>query len=101
MLPRSRGNLCVAAAASSTALEMRRIRELGAPRAAVMSDQPTLERTYWLTRFVILRLLGVVYLVAFLVLVRQALPLIGHDGLLPADAYVARLAEHFGSRNAA
>jgi lipase maturation factor len=57
--------------------------------------------SYWLTRFLILRLLGVVYLVAFLILVRQGLPLVGHDGLLPADAYLERLAEHFGSRGAA
>jgi hypothetical protein len=58
-------------------------------------------RSYWLTRFVILRLLGVVYVVAFLVAARQALPLFGHDGLLPADRYLGRLAEHFGSRGAA
>jgi hypothetical protein len=57
--------------------------------------------SYWLTRFLILRLLGVVYLVGFLILARQGLPLVGHDGLLPADAYVERLAEHFGSRGAA
>jgi hypothetical protein len=54
--------------------------------------------TYWLTRFLILRLLGLVYAVAFLILVNQALPLIGHHGLLPADAFLARVAEHFGSR---
>jgi hypothetical protein len=57
--------------------------------------------SYWLTRFLILRLLGVVYLVGFLILARQGLPLVGHDGLLPADAYLERLAEHFGSRGAA
>ena len=57
--------------------------------------------TYWLTRFLILRLLGVVYLVAFLILARQGLPLVGRDGLLPADAYLARLVTHFGSRGAA
>src|SRR5262245_11092821 len=39
--------------------------------------------SYWLTRFAILRLLGLVYLVAFLSLARQVLALIGHDGLLP------------------
>jgi hypothetical protein len=60
-----------------------------------------MERSYWLTRFLILRLLGVVYLVAFLVLVNQVLPLVGGDGLLPAQDYLARLAQHFGSRGAA
>ena len=44
--------------------------------------------SYALTRFLVLRLLGVVYLVAFLVAARQAVPLIGHDGLLPADHFL-------------
>lgn len=57
--------------------------------------------SYWLTRFLILRLLGVVYLVAFVVLAQQALPLVGHDGLLPADDHLHRLVQHFGSRGAA
>ena len=58
-------------------------------------------RSYWLTRFLILRLLGVVYLIAFLVLANQVLPLIGRDGLLPAHDYLDRLRQHFGSRSAA
>jgi len=37
--------------------------------------------TYWLTRFLILRLLGLVYFFAFLSLARQVLPLIGEHGL--------------------
>ena len=53
--------------------------------------------TYWLTRFVILRLLGVVYLVAFLVAANQLVPLIGHEGLLPADQFLERVVRHFGS----
>src|SRR5437867_12345002 len=56
------------------------------------------EPSYWLTRFVLLRLLGFVYLAAFLSLARQVLPLIGHSGLLPADLFLDRVAEHFGSR---
>ena len=40
-------------------------------------------QTYWLTRFVILRLLGIIYAVAFLVAINQIIPLIGEDGLLP------------------
>jgi hypothetical protein len=54
--------------------------------------------TYWLTRFLILRLLGLVYLVAFLVFLNQGLPLVGHDGLLPADVFLQRVAHHIGSR---
>ena len=44
-----------------------------------------------LTRFLILRLLGVIYTFAFLALLLQAVPLIGHDGLLPADAFLDRV----------
>lgn len=44
--------------------------------------------SYWLTRFVFLRLLGFVYLFAFLSLVFQVIPLIGENGLLPADNYI-------------
>jgi hypothetical protein len=54
-------------------------------------------QSYFLTRFVLLRLLGVVYLVAFAVLVVQGRALIGHDGLLPADAFLARVGERAGS----
>jgi len=41
-------------------------------------------RSYRLTRSLVLRLLGVVYLFAFLGLVHQALPLLGKDGITPA-----------------
>ncbi|HJQ84690.1 MAG TPA: lipase maturation factor family protein [Candidatus Binatia bacterium] len=56
--------------------------------------------SYWLTRFVLLRLLGFIYLAAFVSLVWQVVPLVGHDGLLPADAFLARVAAHYGSRGA-
>jgi hypothetical protein len=52
---------------------------------------------YWLTRFVILRLLGVVYAVAFLVAATQILPLIGANGLLPADQFLSRVQDALGS----
>jgi hypothetical protein len=54
--------------------------------------------SYWLTRFVILRLLGLVYLAAFVSLARQVLPLIGSNGLLPAQDFLTRVQAHFGSR---
>lgn len=57
--------------------------------------------TYFLTRFVILRMLGFVYLVAFLITAHQVLPLIGHDGLLPADQFLQRVSSHFGSASVA
>jgi hypothetical protein len=55
---------------------------------------------YWLTRFMILRLLGLVYAVAFLVAVNQILPLVGSDGLLPVGSFLERVAGALGSRGA-
>ena len=46
--------------------------------------------SYWLTRFVILRLLGAVYAVAFFVAIRQLVPLIGEDGLTPVASSIER-----------
>jgi hypothetical protein len=56
--------------------------------------------TYWLTRFAILRLLGLVYAVAFLVAANQILPLIGSDGLLPVGAFLDRVRGALGSTEA-
>ena len=52
--------------------------------------------SYWLTRFYLLRLLGLVYLFGFLSLANQVLPLIGEDGLLPAARFLdaARQADY-------
>jgi hypothetical protein len=47
--------------------------------------------TWWLTRFVLLRFLGLVYLVAFLVAAHQLVPLVGQHGLTP----VGPALEHF------
>jgi Lipase maturation factor len=57
--------------------------------------------TYLFTRFAVLRLLGLVYFVAFFSAVRQVGPLIGHRGLLPADALLAGEVAEAGSRSAA
>ena len=54
--------------------------------------------TYWLTRFLILRLLGFVYFIAFLCAAVQILPLIGSHGLLPADRYLQGAQLQLGSR---
>jgi len=56
---------------------------------------------YWLTRFVFLRFLGLIYFVAFLVLVDQAIPLIGENGLLPAQLYLRAIGENYDSAWAA
>ena len=54
--------------------------------------------SYWLTRFVILRLLGFVYAIAFLVAAQQLGPLIGEHGLTPANQFLASIEGQLGSR---
>lgn len=56
--------------------------------------------SYWLTRFIILRLLGFVYAVAFLVAAQQLVPLIGEHGLTPANHFLAAVQSQLGSRTA-
>jgi Lipase maturation factor len=55
---------------------------------------------YWLTRFVILRLLGVVYLAAFVCAARQYVPLVGLHGLLPAAPFLERVKDSLGTPEA-
>ena len=52
--------------------------------------------TYWLTRFMILRLLGIIYAVAFLVLINEVVPLIGADGLLPVGNFLKQITHAIG-----
>ncbi|MES1159407.1 MAG: lipase maturation factor family protein [Bacteroidota bacterium] len=56
--------------------------------------------TYWLTRFLILRLLGAIYAVAFLAVINQIIPLIGANGLLPAGIFLKHITEMLGSPGA-
>jgi hypothetical protein len=67
-----------------------------APTSLLHQDRPT----YWLTRYILLRLLGVIYAVAFLVAMNQVIPLIGADGLLPAGIFLRRVGESLGSTRA-
>jgi hypothetical protein len=53
---------------------------------------------HWLTRFAVLRGLGFVYLVAFVSLANQILPLEGSRGLTPVPLYLARVAAAAGGR---
>src|SRR5438874_1077068 len=57
--------------------------------------------SYWLTRFVILRLHGLVYAVAFLVAAQQLVPLVGEHGLTPARHFLTAIESQLGSRAAA
>ena len=68
----------------------------GIPLFHLPPSAPGAGRTYWLTRFVILRLLGIIYAVAFLVAVNQIVPLIGNDGLLPAERYLENISKSIG-----
>src|ERR1700739_1375182 len=61
-------------------------------------DSLRIRRTYWLTRFMILRLLGIVYAVAFLVSINQILPLIGSDGLTPVNIFIDHAVAGLGSK---
>ena len=63
-------------------------------------QMPAAPPTYWLTRFMILRLLGVIYAVAFLVVINQIIPLIGADGLLPVSVYLKQVGSALGSSGA-
>ena len=58
---------------------------------------PALERpTYFLSRWMFLRLLGIVYLIAFLSLWVQLDGLVGSNGILPATEYFNRVSERIG-----
>ncbi|HEU4772855.1 MAG TPA: lipase maturation factor family protein, partial [Candidatus Udaeobacter sp.] len=59
-----------------------------------------LGNSYWLTRFVILRLLGLVYAIAFLAAANQLVPLIGEHGLTPATHFLNEVQTQLGSRGA-
>ncbi|MBI2061286.1 MAG: lipase maturation factor family protein [Nitrospirae bacterium] len=56
-------------------------------------EQPA---SYHWTRWVFLRLLGIVYLIAFLSLADQVLGLMGREGILPAERYLEAVRSHYG-----
>jgi hypothetical protein len=85
----------------------------GADRLAPLPPAPQFRTAWWqrlvaegrdssweLTRFAVLRLLALVYLVAFSILAMQMEPLIGSHGLLPVVAWLPRVRDHFGVASA-
>lgn len=56
--------------------------------------------SFWLTRALLLRAIGFIYAVAFLILVRQGPALLGEHGILPAIQFVKLVAQQLGSRSA-
>jgi multisubunit Na+/H+ antiporter MnhG subunit len=69
---------------------------LNSERHRAFSD-PDSTPSYWLTRFMILRLLGLIYAVAFLVAINQLIPLIGENGLLPLGNFLTQVKQALGS----
>ena len=53
--------------------------------------------SYWITRFLILRLLGAIYAFAFLAAINQIVPLIGEHGLLPVGDFLKNISAALGS----
>lgn len=49
------------------------------------------ETEYWLSRFVIQRGIGLMYLIAFIVAINQFRPLLGEKGLLPVPQFLSRI----------
>jgi hypothetical protein len=62
--------------------------------------RPLDENTYALVRFVFLRLLGLIYAVAFLVAMNQMVPLVGARGLLPAAPFLDMVTSALGAARA-
>ena len=56
--------------------------------------------SYWLTRFVLLRWMGFVYVIAFYVAARQLVPLVGEHGLTPAPLYLQEVRAYLGHKEA-
>ena len=56
----------------------------------------TSSNTYFYTRIVFIRLLGLVYTFSFLAAFRQAPVLIGYQGLYPSHLYMNRMKERYG-----
>ncbi|CAN8000073.1 unnamed protein product [Ixodes pacificus] len=65
------------------------------------SKQQDIQKSqYWLTRIVLLRSLGLVYAIAFLVALNQNKYLIGRKGLLPAHLFLREVKRYAGGVNA-
>jgi len=64
----------------------------------LLRHMETAGEDYRLTRWVLVRFMGFVYFVAFLVAAHQIVPLVGSDGLLPADLYLPRVERYLERR---
>ena len=71
------------------------------PRVETEWIRPLDPGSYRLTGFVLLRLLGLIYTLAFLSLANQLSPLLGSDGLLPVGLFLEKTLRYFGSNSTA
>src|SRR2546426_10117494 len=67
------------------------------PRATDLPPPPPPRPTYLLSRWLFLRLLGLVYLIAFVSLALQVTGLVGEHGILPAAAFLERARGLYGA----
>ena len=58
--------------------------------------KPRQQDSYWLTRFVLVRWLGLVYAIAFFAAARQLVPLVGAHGLTPAPLFLNQVQAALG-----
>ncbi len=56
--------------------------------------------SFWLVRAALLRSLGLIYAVAFAILVQQGPALLGEQGILPAAGFVEAVSKNLGSKSA-
>jgi len=54
------------------------------------------ENSYWIARDLFIRGLGLIYFVAFLILLHQGIPLLGENGLLPIAEFMQRIEQAYG-----
>src|SRR3989449_6410371 len=66
------------------------------PRATDLPPPPPPRPTYLLSRWLFLRLLGVIYFIAFVSLALQITGLVGEHGILPARTFLERAHALYG-----
>jgi len=71
------------------------------PEPAAVTAVKSKVCTWYLTRFLLLRWVGFIYAVGFLIAARQIVPLIGEHGLTPAGPFMALVQDQAGSRSQA
>jgi lipase maturation factor 1 len=87
-----------ALAAESAYRFVARHRDLGSVVTTLLWGRDLTPATFFLTRWLFLRLLGLVFLIAFVSLWAQIDGLIGSRGILPASAFLERVGQNLGGQ---